>query len=165
MTFRARILAGLCAAVLAGLLGQTLAAVAWFSGNGNRSISGRVTDQGGAAAVGVCVEVYDVHFGNLDYTLQGPGEPYTGAVTAADGTYTLRRLMPHGYKVRFRECPSALHRVPNSDIYYRIPGESNGRPLYVEEWWNDAPAFATADEVVVPAATDVTGIDAVLTRL
>lgn len=166
MTFRARIFAGLLAALVVGLLGQTFAAVAWMSGSGNRSISGRVIAEDMAPVAGLCVEAHEADGANpAVQEAHGWYAPYATTTTAADGTYTLRRLLPIGYKIRFQECPSGPGRVPVTGGTFRFPGEMYTRHPHVAEWWNNERTFEKADVVTVPADSDVTGIDAVVASL
>lgn len=95
------------------------------------AVSGTVTANG-APVAGVVVYAY----------VGGDGavccEAVSGAVTAADGTYSID-LEPGSYRVRF---------YPNT----------NG---LVEEWWDGASGFGSSDDVVVQAENE-TGIDASL---
>jgi hypothetical protein len=95
------------------------------------TISGTVTGAGGAGLAGVLVYAYTGGSGATCCT------PVTGANTASDGTYTLN-VDAGTYRLRL------------------FPGTG-----YIEEWYDNAPAFESALDVVVTTG-HIAGIDAAL---
>lgn len=164
MTARRRTFVGLAIGLSIGLLGPSMIAVARWSGSGSRTISGRVVDQRGAPVAGICVEAHEAGSYSPEWELVTFHQPEAVSVTAADGTYALRKLLPLSYTVRFHVCPGPPQRIWG-DRYVLLPGEASTRPLYRPEWWNDAPTAEFAEWITVTPNQDVAGIDAELTRL
>jgi Carboxypeptidase regulatory-like domain len=99
------------------------------------SISGTVTQQGGAALHGACVAATQIS--------PAPGQPVY-SVTGSDGSYSITDLPPGNYRVRFSSGCGA-----------------NG---YQTQWWNDESSSISATPVSVTAGTATTGISPVLNK-
>ena len=99
------------------------------------SISGTVTDTASPPddLANICVNAVPA---------QGGGPGGAGAVTAADGTYTINNLAPGSYDVQFFGCQSS------SD--------------YLTQWYQGASTQASAAPVSVTADQTTTGIDAAM---
>jgi HYR domain-containing protein/carboxypeptidase family protein len=102
------------------------------------SISGHVTSPSADHLAGVCVAA----------ELPTTGAVVTGALTAADGSYTLTGLAPGSYKVHFLtvNCPFAT------------AGD------YAPQWYNAKVDAASADPVTVTATHNTPNIDAQMAR-
>ena len=99
-------------------------------------ITGTVTAVGGSPLAGVCVSA-------TAYTPDGASHGF-GAVTAADGTYTIHSVFAElAFTVRFDA------------------GCSNPTD-YVTQWFNDKPDAASADTVSVTTGAVRSGVDAVM---
>ncbi len=92
------------------------------------SISGTVTEDGsGHPVVGACVFAVD-------------GQTIVGAVTAADGSYTIAGLAENTYRLVVVD-PAGAHAT---------------------EFWDDSATFVGGDDIAVGSGASVTGIDAAL---
>jgi hypothetical protein len=106
------------------------------------SISGKVTDaNGGAAIAGICISVYEPYQSGVAPQL------VTSTATAADGTYTLDGAPVGANDVKFYSsgfCPGGL--------------ASN----YAMEWYNNEALQSAADVVTVSASATTPNINASL---
>jgi protocatechuate 3,4-dioxygenase beta subunit len=108
------------------LAGQTTSGIdAELAGAG--TITGRVTASGGTPLAGITVTAFGAADGALVF----------GTTTDTLGNYTIRNILPGGYKVRFRPDTGAT----------------------AAKWWNDKGSFAAADQVTVEAGQTVASID------
>lgn len=117
------------------------------------SISGTVTDEDTGAPVSICVSAE----GGTD-----DDYAYETAYPDGQGSYTIRKLPPGQYRVRFGECV----------FYDAVPAPGGGTasssppPVppsrYVSEWYDDEELWENADLVTVVGGADSSGIDAQL---
>ena len=100
------------------------------------TISGTVTDSTGTPLADICV--------NANVADQGGfSNVGSGVTTAADGTYTVAGVPPAGdVRVQFRDCSAT--------------------PTHLEQWFNGAADFNSANAVSLNAGEQRTGIDAQL---
>lgn len=95
-------------------------------------LSGIVRDGQGAPMMDVQVVLRDAAGQWLRYTHTGP-----------DGSYSIRGVDAGSYRLSY-----------SAQVDQSI--------TTLKEWWNNAPDLASADELVVTAATDISGLDVVL---
>ena len=96
------------------------------------TITGAVTDEDGAPLAEVCVFA-----DGIDVGIWGDDR------TDGTGSYRIGGLRAGAYRVSFEDC-------------------GGGAPEYLHEWYDDAASYAQADDVSVPEAAEVSGIDAKL---
>lgn len=101
------------------------------------SISGAVTDVGGAPLAGIYVTPY------------AGGRPLPGVKTKADGSYSIGELPQGSYTVRFAAAAP-------------VAGFDRGGGDYLPQFYSDRSTEAAADSVVVTSGAATTGIDALM---
>jgi hypothetical protein len=161
VTSRARTTIGLSVALLIGLIGPSMVAVARHSGSGSGSISGTIFTDGQSRGSG-CISAW---FSRARAPIRVPidefrdpdDEMYAGSTHPTSwyaGNYRLGNLAPDTYKIEFHDCAS--HRVDTSRIV--LPGQ------YESRFWPDAPNYEDAGEIVLGPGEAVTGIDGSIWR-
>jgi 5-hydroxyisourate hydrolase-like protein (transthyretin family) len=98
------------------------------------SVAGTITDSEGDPAAGVCVNAY------VPGASGETSKPYWGSCTDVDGSYRVQGLDAGSY---------------------RLALSGTG---YLGEWYDDQPTFEAATPVPVGATTQLTGVDAEVTR-
>jgi hypothetical protein len=98
-------------------------------------ISGIVTRlEGGSSLKDIAATAY--------YTSTGSWQMANSAISAADGSYLIKGLLPGTYRVRF------------SDVY--------SPPSYIDEYFDNVAVIDNALDIIVTAGVTTTGIDAAM---
>ncbi|NJM38892.1 MAG: hypothetical protein HC845_14075 [Akkermansiaceae bacterium] len=105
-------------------------------------ISGRVTGSDGSPLASIYVAAYR--------SIDGGWSWQSGVITDANGNYRLKGLQAGNYRV-------SLGGADDDESFVYERG-------YLEEYYNDALTLASAVDIIVPAQTNITGIDASLTK-
>ncbi|MCU0286523.1 MAG: carboxypeptidase regulatory-like domain-containing protein, partial [Acidobacteria bacterium] len=97
----------------------------------SEGITGRVIDESGNGIANVPVQVYNISLTSYE----------GGAITDAEGNYSIEGLIPGNYKV-----------------YFQSPGNLN----YIHQWYNNKNSSEIADPVTITAGQITNGINAQL---